>query len=116
MTATRDLELWADDSHVFAMPVFGNLSTVTLIDWWMGKSASAVGNDVWIRKSSSDPQQIREIAQATDRWTIEIKINPSDTASLRPGEWYHELRLTDGYGNHRRFMTGAFVLHQTMIR
>jgi hypothetical protein len=116
MTATRHLELWADDSHTFSMPVYGNLSTITLIEWWVGKAANATGADVPIRKSSADPTQIRKIAQSDDRWVIEIKIEPSDTANMRVGEWYHEMRFTDGYDNQRCFMIGTFTLHQTMIR
>jgi hypothetical protein len=115
MPLTATIEMWSGDTRYIHIPVDGNANGTTA-DWWMGKSERATGSDVWIKKSSDNPEQIKITADAHGRWSIVIKLNPEDTAELRPGNWYHELRLSDAYGDNERLVLGPFVLNQSLIR
>lgn len=81
--------------------------------WWMGKSVSATGTDVYVKKSSGTGITFD---LGTDVDTVVITLDASDTETLtKTGTFYHECEVVDGSGDVSTVAVGKFVLKPTMI-
>lgn len=138
MPATaQDITHYAGDSAIITIfPVLDGAGqpvdlTGATARWWMGKSATATGTDVWVKKSSEDtlvneagatiPQMALSLME-TDLWGISIVLIPSDTETTstafhpQPGSWYHECEVEGADGKISTVTLGKYVLKPTVVR
>ena len=85
--------------------------------WWMGKSVSATGTDIYLKKSVGSGLAIDRVT--TDQWSIVITLLPADTdftaSAIKAGTYYHECEVVDAGGNISTVTIGKFVLKPTLI-
>jgi hypothetical protein len=109
------IEHWIGDTHVITFPVTGRKLHDVTVDWWVGRSETASGDNIWIKKTSTQPGEIT-ISGEQANWMIEITVLPEDTVWLKPGHWYHETRLASTAGDYERLVLGPYILHPSLIR
>jgi hypothetical protein len=85
--------------------------------WWMGKSVSATGADVYLKKAIGAGLVINRIE--TDSWELVVSILPADTdqvaSGIKAGTYYHEAEVVDADGNVSTVTIGKYVLKPTLI-
>lgn len=115
---SQDIVHYKGDSATITIPVLdGSGDAVDLTSatarWWMGKSVSATGTDVYVKKSIGSGIVIDA---ETDRWLLVITLSPADTENLtKTGTFYHEAEVVDAAGNVSTVTIGKFTLKPTMI-
>jgi len=115
----QDITHYKGDSATITIPIkdaagnFVNLSGATA-RWWMGKSVSATGTDVYIKKGIGTGLVIDQ--PTTSEWDLVITLYPADTENLtKVGTFYHEAEVVDSGGGVSTVTIGKFVLKPTMI-
>lgn len=121
MPATgQTIDHWCGDSRTITIPVLDaagaavNLAGATA-RWWMGKSASATGTNVYVQKATGSGITITS-AGSPATYTLNITLAPADTAGLKPGSYYHEAEVVDVSGNVATVTTGTFTLERDLVR
>lgn len=120
MPATgQDITHWCGDSRTITIPVKdaagGNVDLAgASARWWMGKSKTASGASVYVKKTTADSSI--EITNASGLYSLVVYLDPDDTKTLSPGSCYHEAEVTDASGNVSTVCIGAFVLVRDMVR
>jgi len=125
MPATdQSVEIWAGDSFTIRIPILDangakvDLASAQSAKWWMGKSAKAIGTDVYLKKALTSGVVLDN---ETDAWVMVITLNPADTetgvgSNPKPGTYYHEAEIIDADGNISTVTTGQFTIHPTIVR
>jgi hypothetical protein len=115
----QDIVHYKGDSATITISVqdgagnFVNLSGATA-RWWMGKSVSATGADVYIKKAIGSGLEIDQ--PTTSEWDLVITLDPGDTENLtKVGTFYHEAEVVDADGNVSTVTIGKFTLKPTLI-
>lgn len=113
----QNVQHWRGDSLKINIPIRNKDGSPVNMSggsarWWMGKSASSVGDKVFIKKGVGSGLTLTLI---DDVWTAQIVIDPADTQGLKPGDNYHELEVVDGAGAVSTVTVGTFSINQTMI-
>ncbi len=113
----QNVQHWRGDSRRIQIPIREEDGTPVDMAggsarWWLGKSATAVGDKVVVKKAAGSGLSL---SVDDDLWTAEIRLDPADTQALRPGDYYHELEVVDGAGAVSTVTVGTFTINQTMI-
>jgi hypothetical protein len=111
--------MWRGDSHTITIPVLdGDGANVNLTGatarWWMGRSATSTGTNVYIQKATGGDGIT--ITSSSGLYTLNITLEPEDTEDLRAGEWYHEAEVVDSSGNVATVTVGTFTLEADLVR
>lgn len=113
----QNFDHWRGDSKHISIPVKDEDGTAIDLTggsarWWLGKSASATGSGVLVKKSSGAGLTL---SQVNGFWTALVVLDPEDTQALRPGSYYHELEIIDADGAVSTVTTGTVNIRPTMI-
>ena len=82
--------------------------TTATAKWWVTESDSARGVDFVIKKD----QSAGILLSGT---TAVVTLNPADTESLEPGNYYHELEITFSATQKHTFAKGKMKVLSTII-
>lgn len=118
----QDVTVWQSDSFAIAVPVKTEAGanvdlTGATAEWWVSDALASgqprTDGTRHIRKFSGSGLSI---TSASGLFTVRITLAPADTASMKPGTYYHELEVVDVAGNHSTVAVGKFIVRQTIIR
>lgn len=115
----QDITHYKGDTATIKIPVLDqnglkvDLSSSTA-RWWMGKSVTATGVDVYVKKATGGSGITIDLG--TDVDTIVVALAAADTEVLtKTGTFYHECEVVDGSGDVTTVCVGKFTLKPTLI-
>lgn len=113
----QNVQHWRGDSLKINIPIRNKDGSPVNMSggsarWWLGTSASAVGDKVLIKKTAGSGLTL---VLEDDVWVAKVAIEPADTQGLKPRDYYHELEVVDGTGAVSTVTVGTFTINQTMI-
>ena len=103
----QDFTMYQDTTRTIRVTVTGTApNSATAIKWCLAKDRL------------SEPVLTKTLAGGgvanTTATTLDVLLVPADTASLAPGDYYHELRIIDSGGNQDVVMEGTLSLKPTI--
>jgi hypothetical protein len=79
------------------------------VRWWMGRSKSSIGSDVFLKKSIGSGIVIAGA-------TATVSIAPADTDAIPAGVYYHEAEVVFADATVSTVTTGSFTIGATIVR
>lgn len=119
MPATnQNITHYAGNDVTIRIPIFDESGakvdlTGAVIRWWMGKSVSATGANIYLEKTTADGSI--NIDFTTDVDFAVITLVRADTKTLKTGTFYHECEVVDSSNNTSTVATGLFILKPVLI-
>lgn len=95
----QDFPIWSGDKLLLGITILNDdgakpsFSAPTAV-WTMATVAEPTEAQVKIRKTTAGGTI--SLSESTDSWDAVVTILPDDTESLRPGTYFHALRVWDG--------------------
>ncbi|MBN9444397.1 hypothetical protein [Bosea sp. (in: a-proteobacteria)] len=108
------LDCRAGDSVSFYFDVRDQAGALVPLDgsdvlWWCGRSQSAKGDDVLIKKQVGSGLSISGSR-------VTVAIDPSDTQDVTAGVYYHEAKVFFADGVVKMVLCGPLRLKSTIVR
>ena len=84
--------------------------------FWLGLSANATGDDVLIKKTTTDVSPKIRVTKPASLIVVEVDMLEADTLELAPAEYYYEVMIRAGDTIRETVSSGSIEIQPTIIR
>jgi hypothetical protein len=121
MPATgQNIEIWQGDSHTIKAAILSRSGVPVAIPgasaaYRISPPPSSNSRQAFVTKLTGGSGGIdMSFENSTKTYYATIVLAPEDTAMVPPGNWYHELEITDNVGRKATVFTGIYTSHPAL--